>query len=433
MKVDRKTGLSLFILALALACLLSLATCATGPNIYTQQTERVSDHFNGARYFNPPVPQVLPPQGESAKRGPSWWVWNWMLRTDWPEWPKRTDVVPGPPPVTRAPEGALYVTPVGHATFLVQMDGVNILTDPMWSERCSPVSWVGPKRYSKPGIRLEDLPPIDVVLVSHNHYDHLDLPTLERLAGRGVPYAIVPLGTHRLMQSTGIPMVDELDWWQSVPLSSKVTVTLVPARHFSGRALWDQNRTLWGGFVISGPSGNVYYSGDTGYGPHFREIARRFSPIRAALLPIAPFRPPKDRASTPGYRPVVHMGPVEAVEAHMDLGTPLSIAAHFQVFRLGIEGFDDAAHVLAASLKEHGLKPDAFVAPVFGQAIQVPPILDVLLLPAGEAYSVKGLNAGKLWSYGYSAAGVSPRESAGSILSFIGAGSSVSPEALVRD
>jgi L-ascorbate metabolism protein UlaG (beta-lactamase superfamily) len=247
---------------------------------------------------------------------------------------------------------------------------------------------VGPKRYSKPGIRFEDLPPIDVVLVSHNHYDHFDLPTLERLAKKGVSHAIVPLGNLHLMRSTGIPMVDELDWWQSVPLSSKVTVTLVPAQHFSGRTLWDQNRTLWGGFVISGPSGNVYYSGDTGYGPHFREIARRFSPIRVALLPIAPFRPPQDRVSTPGYRPVVHMGPAEAVKAHMDLGTPLSIAAHFQVFRLGVEGFNDAVDVLHASLKEYNLKPDAFVTPVFGQAIKIPPMPNTSLSPAGETYSI---------------------------------------------
>ena len=279
----------------------------------------------------------------------------------------------------------------------------------MWSERCSPLSLVGPKRYSKPGIRFEDLPPVDVVLVSNNHYDHFDIPTLEGLAKKGVPRAIVPLGNLDLMRSTGIATVDELDWWQSVRLSSNVTITLVPARHFSARTLWDRDRTLWGGFVISGPSGNVYYAGDTGYGPHFREIARRFSPIRVALLPIAPFRPPQAWESIPGYHHVVHMGPAEAVKAHMDLGTPLSIAAHFQVFRLGVEGFNDAVDVLAASLKEHSLKPDAFVTPVFGQAIKIPPMLDTSLSPAGKAYSI------------------------GLILGFTGAGRSVSHEALVRD
>jgi L-ascorbate metabolism protein UlaG (beta-lactamase superfamily) len=387
MKIMRKTGSGLFILFLALGSFLLLTACVTTPNIYIEKTEKVSDHFNGVRYFNPGAPQTLAsPSGLPTKRGPTWWVWNWILRTDWPEWPKRTDFLPGPPPIARAPEGSLYITPVGHATFLIQLDGVNILTDPMWSERCSPISWVGPKRYSEPGIRFEDLPPIDVVLVSHNHYDHFDIPTLEDLAKRGTQRAIVPLGNLELMGSTGIPTVDELDWWQSVPLSSKVTITLVPAQHFSSRTLWDRDQTLWGGFVISGPSGNVYYSGDTGYGPHFREIARRFSPIRVALLPIAPFRPPQAKESNQEYRPVLHMGPAEAVKAHIDLRTLLSIAAHFQVFRLGVEGFDDAVNVLVASLKEHNLKPDTFIAPVFGQAIKIAPMLDASQPPAREDF-----------------------------------------------
>jgi L-ascorbate metabolism protein UlaG (beta-lactamase superfamily) len=153
---------------------------------------------------------------------------------------------------------------------------------------------------------------------------------------------------------------------------------LVPAQHFSSRTIWDRNITLWGGFVISGPSGNVFYSGDTGYGPHFQEIARRLSPIRVALLPIAPFRPQKPEDPAPGYRSIVHMGPVEAVKAHLDLGEPFTIAAHFQVFRLGIEGFDDAVTILASTLKEHNLKPDTFIAPVFGQAIIMPPLPNVL-------------------------------------------------------
>ena len=143
------------------------------------------------------------------------------------------DFPPGPRPVARVPKGVISVTPVGHATFLIQMDGLNILTDPIWSDRCSPVSWVGPKRHRQPGIRFEDLPPIDVVLVSHNHYDHLDLPTLERLAEKGTPRSIVPLGNLDLVQGAGIPTVDELDWWQSVRVSPDVTITLVPAQHFS--------------------------------------------------------------------------------------------------------------------------------------------------------------------------------------------------------
>ena len=153
-------------------------------------------------------------------------------------------------------------------------------------------------------------------------------------------------------------------------------ITLVPAQHFSARTPWDRNKTLWGGFVISGPSGNVYYAGDTGYGPHFREIARRFSPIRAALLPISPFRTQKSKDQSPPQFSIVHMGPSEAVQAHMDLKAHLSIAAHFQVFQLGWDGFDDAVNELASALKEWDLKPDAFITPTTpGQALDLTPTL----------------------------------------------------------
>jgi L-ascorbate metabolism protein UlaG (beta-lactamase superfamily) len=251
------------------------------------------------------------------------------------------------------------------------MDRLNLLIDPIWSERCSPVSWAGPKRYRAPGIRFEDLPPIDVVLITHNHYDHLDIPTLERLARKGTSRAIVPLGNLDLVRSAGIAEVEALDWWQSVRLSRHVAVTLVPALHFSSRTLWDRNRSLWGGFVVSGPSGNLYHAGDTAYGPHFREIARRFQPIRAALLPISPFRPlPSDDAAGV-RRPSVHMGPAEAVEAHLDLEARLSVACHFQVFQLGPDGFDDAVTELASMLRTRDLNPEAFITPLPGQILSV--------------------------------------------------------------
>jgi len=371
--------LYLFFFSLALTVFLLIPAFMVETGISAEKMQQVSDHFDGLRYFNPDVPQPPPyPPGSTTRRGATWWVWNWLLSNEWPEWPEVKDIPPGPRPVARVPKGVISVTPVGHSTFLIQMDDLNILIDPIWSDRCSPVSWAGPKRHSPPGIRFEDLPPIDVVLVSHNHYDHLDLPTLERLAEKGTPRSIVPLGNLDLVRGAGIPTVDELDWWQSVRVSPDITITLVPAQHFSNRTLSDRNRTLWGGFIISGSSGNVFYSGDTGYGPHFQEIARRFSPIRVALLPIAPFRPQKPNEPAPGHRLIVHMGPAEAVKAHLDLGAPFTIAAHFQVFRLGIEGFDDAVTVLASTLKEHNLKPDTFIAPVFGQAIIMSPMPNVL-------------------------------------------------------
>jgi len=332
----------------------------------------VSDHFNGSHFFNPGVLQP-PTLGQEPRRGGSGWFWRWVFGPEWPEWPQVPDLSPGPPPDVRVPKGTLRITPVGHATFLIQMDRLNLLLDPIWSERCSPVSWAGPKRYRAPGIRFEDLPPIDAVLITHNHYDHLDVPTLERLARKGTSRAIVPLGNLDLVRSAGIAEVEALDWWQSVRLSRHVAVTLVPAMHFSSRTLWDRNRSLWGGFVVSGPSGNLYHAGDTAYGPHFREIARRFQPIRAALLPISPFRPlPSDDAAGV-RRPSVHMGPAEAVEAHLDLEARLSVASHFQVFQLGPDGFDDAVTELASMLRTRGLNPGAFITPLPGQILAVAP------------------------------------------------------------
>jgi L-ascorbate metabolism protein UlaG (beta-lactamase superfamily) len=149
-----------------------------------------------------------------------------------------------------------------------------------------------------------------------------------------------------------------------------VTLTLVPAQHFSARTLWDRNKTLWGGFVISGPSGNVYHAGDTGYGPHFREIARRFPSIRVALLPISPFRPQQAKDTLSINYSIVHTGPAEAVQAHLDLGAQLSIAGHFQVFQLGADGFDDAVNGLISTLKERDLNPGSFIIPILGQAIE---------------------------------------------------------------
>ncbi len=331
--------------------------------------QQISDHFDGDLYFNPGTAQPPPPGQEP--RGRTRWILGWIFGIDRPDWPEIEDPGPGPAPATRVPNGKLAITPIGHGTFLIQMDGLNILTDPIWSERCSPVPWAGPRRRREAGIRFEELPPIDAVLVSHNHYDHFDLPTLGRLAEAGTPRAIVPLGNLDLIRETGIPQTEELDWWQSVRLSPAVTVTMVPAQHFSSRTLLDRNKTLWGGFVVSGPSGNVFYAGDTGYGPHFREIARRFSPIRAALLPISPFRPQQSNTPSMGYYPRVHMGPAEAVKAHTDLGAQVSIAAHFQVFQLGFDGFDDAVSELAAALKNRDLPPEAFIAPTPGRVIEL--------------------------------------------------------------
>jgi L-ascorbate metabolism protein UlaG (beta-lactamase superfamily) len=365
MKGLAKNSICPLLLSLIILGFLSLAACGARMGTSADKIQPVSDHFDGQRYFNPGSPAI---GGDGPKRGVLGWVWHWLAGNDWPEWPKFTEHPAGPPPPARVAKGTLRISTVGHATFLIQMDGLNILLDPVWSDRCSPFSWTGPRRCSRPGFRFEDLPPIDAVLVSHNHYDHLDFPTLERLAKNGTTRSLVPLGNRDLVREAGIPTVDELDWWQSAPLSSEVTVTLVPAQHFSSRSLWDRNRVLWGGFVISGPSGNVYCSGDTGYGPHFSEIGRRFPPIRVAILSISPFQPKSSDKPSSEYRLRVHMRPREAVQAHQDLGAQVSLAAHFQVFQLGPDGFDDAVQELSATLKGRNLHPDTFIALNPGQS-----------------------------------------------------------------
>jgi L-ascorbate metabolism protein UlaG (beta-lactamase superfamily) len=375
-------GLRVFIYLLFLVSLLPLPAGGVESSAPAVNGQQVSDHFDGKLYFNPAIDQP-PPPGQEKHRSRTRWILSWIFGIDRPEWPETKDVTPGPAPAARVPNGKLSITPVGHATFLIQMDGLNILTDPIWSERCSPVSWAGPRRHREAGIRFEELPPIDAVLVSHNHYDHFDLPTLRRLAETGTRRAIVPLGNLDLMRETGMPQTEALDWWQSAHLSPDVTVTLVPAQHFSSRTLWDRNETLWGGFVVSGPSGSIFFGGDTGYGPHFREIARRFSPIRVALLPISPFRPEQSNAPPQWNHPSVHMGPAEAVQAHTDLVAKVSIAAHFRVFQLGFDGFDDAVSELAATLKNHTLAPETFITPTPGQAIEIDPRITEVRHPEG--------------------------------------------------
>ena len=278
-----------------------------------------SDHFDGRRFHNH--------QSGWQSEG-SFLKWQLTARRgSWRDW---IDAPAGPPPPARVSDGRLRVTFINHATTLIQMDGLNILTDPIWSERCSPVSWAGPKRHRAPGIRFEDLPPIDVVLISHNHYDHLDLPTLRRL-GKYQPILISHLGNGALLAKHGIAGAREIDWWEETPLSSGVRVTSVPAQHFSARAISDRDKNLWGGFVISGTSGNVYFAGDTGWGKHFGEIREKFGAIRLALLPIGAYLPR-------WFMKPAHITPAEAVDAHIALGARTSVAIHFGTFRLGDDG-----------------------------------------------------------------------------------------------
>jgi L-ascorbate metabolism protein UlaG (beta-lactamase superfamily) len=293
----------------------------------------VTDHFDGERFHN---------HGGGWQTGGSFLKWQ-VTKKPGP-WPKWIDAPPGPPPPRQVGNGRMRVTWVNHATLLLQTEMVNILTDPIWSERCSPLAFAGPKRHRPPGLRIEDLPPIDAILVSHNHYDHLDIATLRQFPNARI---ITPLGNTALMAKHGVKNAQDLDWWQSIPLTETVTVTVVPAQHFCARALSDRNATLWGGFVISTPSGHAYFAGDTGWGDHFAQIASRFGEMRLAMLPIGAYLPR-------WFMKPAHISPVEAVEAHIALRARTSVAMHYGTWRLGDDGFEQPVDDLRAAIAEKG-------------------------------------------------------------------------------
>jgi L-ascorbate metabolism protein UlaG (beta-lactamase superfamily) len=290
-------------------------------------------HFDGKRYFNP--------DGSSVRGWRDFLRWKLTSR---PEPGRRfvADVTPSTPP-SSVDKGRLRVTMINHSTVLLQMSGCHILTDPIWSERASPLAAIGPRRRRAPGVEWESLPSIDVVLLSHNHYDHLDLATLRRLAGRGRLRFVVPCGVARLLRSQNIGPIDELDWGESASHAGAV-IDAVPALHFSARGIFDRNRTLWCGYVIETSECAIYFAGDTAFGDHFARIRERFGPPRLALLPIGACEPR-------WFMSPVHMGPEEAVEAHAILGAATSIAIHHGTFQLGDDGIDTAKRRLVASAR----------------------------------------------------------------------------------
>ncbi|HYK60972.1 MAG TPA: MBL fold metallo-hydrolase [Bryobacteraceae bacterium] len=293
---------------------------------------RFSTHFDGQRFFNPDTAQV---------RG-FFDLVRWQITSRRERSPSFvSDVAPSKPPsCVENPD--LRVTLINHSTVLLQQKDVHVLTDPIWSERASPLSWIGPRRHRAPGVRWEDLPRIDIVLLSHNHYDHLDLPTLRRLAGRGQTQFIAPLGVGRCLEARKIGPVHELDWGESVQIAG-TTIHSVPSQHFSARGLVDRNRTLWCGFAIDTPDGMIYFAGDTGFGGHFARIRELFGAPRLALLPIGAYEPR-------WFMSAVHMAPEEAVRAHEILGARTSIAIHHGTFQLTDEGIDTPKQKLRACL-----------------------------------------------------------------------------------
>jgi len=291
----------------------------------------LDEHFRNGRFLNPGVT-------EHGFRDLYRWIRN---RTPGP-WPAWIPSTPGPPPPAKVDGTDLRVTFVNHSTVLLQTAGINFLTDPIWSRRASPVSFAGPPRHRDPGLRFDDLPPIHAILLSHNHYDHFDRPTLRRLWKRDRPAVFCALGDARALRRIGFREIHENDWGQSQPWGS-FRIHCVPAQHFASRTPFDRNRTLWCGWVLESAAGNVYFAGDTGFGPFFQEIRERFAPLRLALLPIGAYSPE-------WFMGPVHMTPKQAVEARRIVDAATAIGIHYGTFALADDGYADPPRHLRDAL-----------------------------------------------------------------------------------
>ena len=379
-KILRGAGVALLFIVIAL-CLAITIVPPFLDRIYYDGP--VSRHYDGAHFFNPDGEIEFSSPPGTNRRG---FLLRWLTGQDErPEWPTSVAVKPSRPPAFAAPRG-MVATWVGHATVLVQAAGLNILTDPIWSDYASPFPPLGPKRVAKPGIRFDDLPKIDLIIISHNHYDHMDIPTLKRLWERDRPKIIVSLGNEQILKDNGIPAI-ALDWGQSVSGAAlgklgpqtviqcenyehcpDYRVHVVRNHHWSSRWGTDRNRALWSSFLIQTRAGNIFFAGDTGAGDMaWPAEAARIGPIRLAIIPIGAFRfwPGQMEADS-------HIGPQRAVEVFEKLKASTAIPIHWGTFRLSYEKWDTPPRMLELFLKCEGIARQRFAPLRIGQSIQVP-------------------------------------------------------------
>jgi L-ascorbate metabolism protein UlaG (beta-lactamase superfamily) len=314
----------------------------------------VSDHFDGTRFFNP---------AGSAPRGLRDLL-KWQLGGKRARWPQSVPTTPAQP---AAQVADMTITMVGHATLLIQTAGVNILTDPVWSQRASPLSFLGPKRVAAPGIAFADLPKIDVVLLSHNHYDHLDITTLRRLHQSHAPQIITPLGNDTVIHAA-LPetRIITRDWGQTTSFGP-LHYHFEPCHHWSARGARDRSMALWAAFVIEGPSGKILHIGDTGFdsGRPYQTLTARHGPLRAAILPIGAYEPR-------WFMRDQHQNPDEAARGFLLSGAKYAIGHHWGSFQLTDEPRSAPLDALAAALHQHNIPPDRFRALPPGAAWDIP-------------------------------------------------------------
>ncbi|MEA3008737.1 MAG: hypothetical protein QOJ91_429 [Sphingomonadales bacterium] len=332
-----------------------------------------SDHFDGERFFNPGGDGIAVAHG-----GPARILNRFIGSKGRSAWPGRVPVTPTVPP-RRVQGKEMLVTWIGHATVLIQTQGMNILTDPIWSERASPFAFAGPKRVRAPGVRFEDLPRIDLVLVSHNHYDHLDLPTLKRLWDRDRSAIVTSLGNDRILRKAGIE-ARAFDWGLGPTLPCSLqpppgiefrpilpcSVTVEPVHHWGSRWGTDRNRALWSGFTLRLPGGNIFFAGDTGYGDgRWAVQAARHGPYRLAILPIGAYEPRDVMQAN-------HMDPDEAVRVFETLKPAMALGVHWGTFQLTFESIDDPPRRLAAANRARGIADGKFMTTQVGRTFEVP-------------------------------------------------------------
>ena len=317
----------------------------------------ISDHFDGRRFFNP---GGTPPSGFLN-------FLRWQFGARRQRWPERVPLPPTAPPQPRVAN--LAVTMVGHATLLIQTAEMNILTDPVWSDRASPLRLAGPRRVIAPGLNFDDLPPIDLVLLSHNHYDHLDLETLARLSQRFAMPILTPLGNDAILRAAhgDLHHILARDWGQSESFGP-LTLHLVPCHHWSARGARDRSMALWSAFVIEGPAGRIHVIGDTGFdgGRPYRNLPGD-GPLRLSVIPIGAYQPR-------WFMEPQHQDPAQAVQGFRISGAAWGVGHHWGTFQLTDEARETPLEDLATALADQGIAPERFRALAPGQCWAVPPV-----------------------------------------------------------
>ena len=312
----------------------------------------VTDHFDGKKFHNP--------DGRPAQNLDAVLKYAFVRKPE--PYTENYETTVRQEPILPSPSQGTNITFVNHATFLIQTNGKNILTDPVWSKRCSPFQWAGPRRMRPPGVPFEMLPHIDLILLSHNHYDHLDIDTLYRLRDQYDPQFIVPLGVGKMLSKRGFTKVEEMDWWDSKDVMG-LQIQSTPANHFSARGMFDRDRTLWCGYLLNHQGFKTWFLGDSGYGNIFKTIYERVGAIDLSLIPIGAYKPR-------WFMSPIHINPEEAVQVHLDVHSKQSVAMHFGTFPLADDGQGVAEADLKIALEKLEVDPERFIVPDEGVTYQ---------------------------------------------------------------